>query len=192
MKNMKTILAIVITAVVCTTIGVIAGNINANQVTYTKDNTDISVSSALDNLYSNLETKMAINAFGNALISSSYGDRIANRTTSQQLNKGKYIVIDYKGFDYSAPGYPTSATHVNWIGYRTLKCSSNNCTLNLLADYMHSIKASLNNDHVVGYIDVYFLEVVDDSDTISAYINDGAIGSDAQYESIIVIPINEN
>ena len=52
MKNIKFIIAIVITAMVCTTVGVVAANqIQANQIGYTKNGVNTTVDQALNDLY---------------------------------------------------------------------------------------------------------------------------------------------
>ena len=192
------IFTFIIGAIIFSSITAIAvTQINANQVSYTdSNNREIKLDKALDEVYANLGTKMAINTFGTALINSSYGDRIANRTASQQLPKGKYIVVDLKGINFQSNVHPTNVGEApSDINYKNLSCSnSNSCVISLITSYYGLIRATeLSNsyyDHNVYFAYVYYVEVVDNTTTISSYINDGVTTFNPEYDTIIAIPIN--
>lgn len=198
----KTIITVIITAVICINGTALAvSGINANQVSYTDiNNQETTVNLALDNLYNNLDSRIIMNTFGEAQYATSYGDRIANRTATINLNKGKYLLIDTKAFDFYATGtnYPSAYENANNSGlnYKNLSCSSSNCTINYLGGYYNRVRSSsssnLGYQHVVGFTITYYVEIKENNDTISAYINDGVTTYNGEYETLIAIPINEN
>lgn len=59
MKNIKFLVAILVTAIICTTTGVVATiQIQANQIKYTKNGTETTVDSALNTLYDKASNRM--------------------------------------------------------------------------------------------------------------------------------------
>lgn len=203
MKILKnSMFTFILGAIIFSTITALAiSGINANQITYTdKNNTDTTVNLALDKLYNNLDSRIIMNTFGEAQYATSYGDRIANRTATINLNKGKYLLIDTKAFDFYHTDtiYPSAYENTNNSGlnYKNLSCSSSNCTINYLGGYYNRVRSSSSSDlgyqHVVGFTITYYVEIKENNDTISAYINDGVTTYNGEYETLIAIPINEN
>jgi hypothetical protein len=186
------ILGVVITASI---VGVYA--INASQIDYRETKVD----QALDDVYSKLGTKMAIASFGTPLYAGSQGSRIANRTaTIQNVSKGKYIVIDRKGIAWNSTSttYETAntANFTSSANEENLKCGSKNCVIQKVAQYKNRFKPT--DKPTSGYIYnsmytyVYFVEMKEDTDTISAYINEGDYPTNSEFESLIALPIIED
>ena len=116
MKYIKFILAIIATAIICTTIGVCAANINARQVYYTRNNNDMNVEDALDELYgrptvlseaiseiSHKSITLENNTYSTLYVAlfstttaSSPSSRISNRTTINTISGADYQELFYK------------------------------------------------------------------------------------------------
>lgn len=193
------IFLVVLTAIVFTGVGVIAANtINASQVVYTnRSNEDVPLKSALDNVYNNLDTKIALNTFGDPQYATSYGNRIADRTVTTEITKGKYIVVDYKGYNWSTAATTWPSEHnanLTNSTYDNLACASGNCTITNLARYYNRVRPS--NKYNSEYLQLsimtyaYYVEIREDTDTISAACKPTAYNNNAQTETLMIIPIN--
>lgn len=93
----KIIFAFILGAVIFSTITAIAvTQINANQITYTKNGTDTTVDAALNDLYTeaNKDILTRLNLSSSKITTNdSYGFRIPNRSTTLDLTTGSYLVV---------------------------------------------------------------------------------------------------
>lgn len=166
----------------------------ASEVKYKNQN----VETALNYVYANLDTKKILNSFGSPIYATSQGERIKPRTVTMQIPKGKYIVFDYKGHNWrvNTTTYPSGygTTSIN-NSYKNLACESNNCIINNLTGYWNRIMPSLDSSNYYNQIVVesfaYYVEITEDTDTLSAREDDGSPASTmSQFDTIVAIPIN--
>ena len=70
-------------------------SINATDVTYTdRNNNEIRLNQALDNVYSSLNNKITLNTFGQMIENHLFTtQKNTNQTASLSLNKGKYLIV---------------------------------------------------------------------------------------------------
>lgn len=196
-NNLKVVIAFVL-GLIISGIGVYAITINSTQIVYVDgNNNETTVKAALDNVYNNLDTKMMLNTFGTTQYASSQGDRIANRTATKEITKGKYIVVDNKAYNWMAENATWPAeqgSNITNTRYNNLSCTSGNCVINHIGRYYNRVLPStkyLNLYHqIASFTYVYYVEIKENTDTISAYVNDGANSSLSQTETLIIIPIN--
>ncbi len=175
------------------TIGVFASNIFASQVTYN----DTTVDLALDNVYTNLNTKMAMNTFGTSQYAYSQGNFIANRTvTLSNLSKGKYILISTISSAYSTSSNPEEL-HTEFTA-NNLGCTSGNCVLHYINGFQNrksatgEVKSGYKINNYIGY-NFYYLEVLEDTDTVTYMFNDtSASNSNVRILTLAATPIIQN
>ena len=197
MKNVlkNPILMFILGFMIASSIGAYATiKMQASEVKYKNQN----VETALNYVYANLDTKKILNSFGSPIYATSQGERIKPRTVTMQIPKGKYIVFDYKGHNWriNTTTYPSDYNpNPNNSGYKNLACESNNCVINNLSSYYNRVlpaaDASNYYNQMLAQAFIYFVEIKEDTDTLSASENDASNASIySQFDTLIAIPIN--
>ena len=169
-KNKKIILGILI-GILFSGVGVYAATTYlASDVTYTPSNKDWNVDNvknALDDLYSKNDDTIS---FGTPIQSSSQGPRIATRTTSITLNKGKYIVSAIiSGSSMNSSSASSSDTTTKF----EILCDSNSCNYISLSNFLSSASATTqlcsgggyNNVNIVNSL--YYIEILKDNTVLT-------------------------
>ena len=172
--------------------------LNASQISYTDyQNNETTVEAALDNVYSKLNSKIALNTFGTATHTISHGNVISTRTATLTLNKGKYLL--YKN---SVVGYHTNST-TDYPNVDTLSNISNSisCTNNCVKENIFSLADRIRSTGTIGSTNYYtitsgnyhlfYVEVVEDGTEISGTSTGGGSNSNVQSVDIVAVPINE-
>ena len=192
----KTILTIIITAIICISVSVYATiSLTANQVSYTdSNNNEVRLDQALDNIYQSIDSKLIIDSFGTATYQSSQGTPKTSRIINKSINKGKYIVAVTTGEGWNDSGAYSASEGVT--PRDILSCSSNNCVKTKLSGYSNAPKATdpITSDYrlIIGCITyVYYVEIKNDTDTLSAHANAARdYYTGAQFVSMHVISLN--
>lgn len=154
--------------------------------------TSNNVEEAINELYGSASNKMAINTFGNALYAESMGARIANRSTSLQLSRGRYIVTA----SHETGSAITSRSASSSIAGEVLNLNCNSCN-KLLISGRHKNATATAQAYSGYYLSAnniilnYFIEVLSDSDTISISYNVSANNKIGQSIALQAIPINQ-
>ena len=173
------IFLVIITAIICITGTAYA--INASSIDYN----DTTVAGALDDLYTNLDTKIMLNTFDTALYDASYGVISASRTASLTLDTGKYIV--YVSGTISGGGNGNSYTDT------TLNITSDKeCNKAFLSGkYVRAAGTASPNYGVYTAYSIYLVEILNDDTTL--IFNYEATGHTAHAQTALIsaIPINE-
>jgi len=164
----KIIISILVTAIVCTGIGVYAGStINANQIVYTDpNNNETTVDVVLNGLY-NKANKVYTSS--DITADTDQGDGQTNRTKSITLNKGEYIITAN-----GVIGWPSTSSTSKSINASAGNIScTNNCTINVIYGHYnepHSSNPSTSNNtyNTIGiHTYTYYVVVTADNTTVT-------------------------
>ena len=173
---------IIVCAIVFGSIGVVAGNINASEVDYKNTKLD----AAIDDLYNNLNTKIALNTFGTAEYDASYGVRSNSRTTSLTLDSGKYIIYVFGSISGGGNGNLYSDATQN------ITCSSECSKTKLSGKYVRASGTATTNYGTYTAYSIYYVDIINDSTTVTYVYEATSNNSNGQVALISAIPINEN
>ena len=181
----KIILTAIITAIICITGTVYAVSvINAGDVTYKDSN----VETALNNLYitANKDLKDYLEE---PTYYENYGQDTIDRTLSQSISKGKYLLVISEGKSWTRTSevYGASNTSAN------ITCASNNCLLTKLSGRFIRVPSQEAQLVINNKAYLYYLEVKETTDTINI-LQGSSAGSGSnkpQYLNLQVIPINK-
>lgn len=163
-KNHKLIIGIIIGSILLSGISVYAtSRYLASQVSY-KDGK--SVEDALNDLYS--KGIISIDE-SNVKYAESSGNNTTSRTTSLNLDKGKYIVVTNSTIGYKSSSAVTSSSYDN--STPGISVTSNNNTVSALKGFGNTRCATSKSSDVYTIIILnsraYYVEINDDSDTVT-------------------------
>ena len=151
----NSIFMFILGAVIFGSIGVIATTqIQANQITYTKNNVDTTLDIVLDDLYQEV-SKDITDYLGTPVYYENYGTADLQRTVNQQVSKGKYLVLISEGQAWSY------ISEVNGTANTTadISCASNNCTLLKISGRFIRVPSSTAGRVVNNKYYLYYLEI---------------------------------
>ena len=186
------IFTFILGAIIFGSVGVIAANYVANDISFTpkdttwkkQDGTDIvTVKDALDELYTKIDSKLSLD---NVYYEKSYGPA-TSRTISKQLEKGKYIV----SIVYSEGGSWNIDNYDSDISFNTLQCLSNKCEIDKIVGKTinatssgnasgSSYKAFSSLRHTLYHIDLY----ADDTISVSYGSNNVTVANTLSMEIV--------
>ncbi len=166
--------------------------ITASQVTYN----DTPLDEVLDGVYSNLNSKMALNTFGTPVTNYSIGNANTDKTTTLTLNSGKYLLVAIHGNSYETGNTDHSTGNLNGI---VAECTSGSCsTMQRLYGYHISTAGALHSNRAAKgqtWAYIYYVEVLENDTVISTtYHYSGSVTpkTDVGAHAVLsAIPINE-
>ena len=168
--------------------------LNASQIEYNNTN----VESALDNIYSNLNSKILLSTFGTPKYAVSGGDQVSSRTvTLNNLAKGKYLIVKTISSAYASTANPDEiSAELSLGGTGLLVCASSNCTSRVIGGYESRkqastpITGSYKENNYVAYSLIY-VEIKENTDSISYTMSDATNNKAVRTIGLGAIPINE-
>ena len=166
-----------------------AGNVyatityNASQITYTRNNVEIPLSSAMDELYSesadtvsNLNTcTSSLSAcnnktihFGTSSYQQSLGNLTSNRSASVPLGVGTYIVAVTGTYGAINPSTSFNSSNTNNYSEGSLPLTCSNCTKTLISSrFLHPVASEVSTSytasgkllHLYSTVSVYYVNI---------------------------------
>ena len=171
--------------------------INAREVSYTdSSNNETNVKSALDNVYANLNTKMALNSFGTPIYNTNQGD-MQTRTSSITLNRGKYLIIKATALGSYTSTTSSQQTITNMTNTPGAISCTNNCVIRNIFSYNNKVTSSGKYDSAIytftnNIQHLFYVEIVEDQTTVSGSYTVNTTSTQATvYVNMIAVPINE-
>lgn len=170
MKILKNpIFIFILGIVIATCLGVYAGTkISASNITYIdQNNNEKTVDVVLNELYSLANVPFSYTAISP---NSSQGARIASRSTSVTLNKGKYILATFGSLNT----FNTSEINTTSASYNAL-ISCSNCTHNLISSRQIQSSASKarnsSYETINNSVNLFYVDIEQDNTVVTASEN---------------------
>ena len=160
-QKVKYIIVFFLGGIICTTIGVYATlTYNASQITYTKNNVEMPLSSALDELYTSANRDITFSNVTYAETLSTISATSKNQTIS--LTKGKWVVTFLRSSSWNRSGTTDQTGTSNY----NLVCGDGNTVLKIASkSYQKSGTTLSNNSYITNriYENMYFVDFVSNS-----------------------------
>ncbi len=168
-------------------VGILVSSIGVYAITASEiDYKDTKLDQALNNIYSNLDSKIVLNTFGTPQV-----DELLTTTASTSgnvnvsLTKGKYLML----VSYNRAWVSTSKYNESFGSSRNVTCQSNNCVITNLTAKAYNKSGTTKRDTI--YVvtqtkaELYYIDVKEDNDTIVLPYTSGGSLNSSVYPQVI-------